>query len=55
MGCEVNGPGEARLVDIGVACGKRYTSLFKRGKVIRRIKTQKIKEELLKEIDNVLV
>ncbi len=50
MGCEVNGPGEAKHADIGVACGKNYAILFKKGRIIRRIKAKDIKRELLKEI-----
>jgi (E)-4-hydroxy-3-methylbut-2-enyl-diphosphate synthase len=55
MGCEVNGPGEARAADIGVACGKDRASLFKKGKVIRTIKAKNIKKELLEEISNEMV
>lgn len=55
MGCEVNGPKEAKAADIGVACGKEYAFLFKKGKIGRRIKTKNIKRELLKEINNEMV
>ncbi|UCB57457.1 MAG: flavodoxin-dependent (E)-4-hydroxy-3-methylbut-2-enyl-diphosphate synthase [Candidatus Omnitrophota bacterium] len=50
MGCEVNGPGEARDADIGVACGKRSAVLFERGKVIRRIKESQIVDTVIREI-----
>ncbi len=50
MGCEVNGPGEARSADIGVACGKKFAVLFKKGKIVKRIKISEIKRELLREI-----
>jgi (E)-4-hydroxy-3-methylbut-2-enyl-diphosphate synthase len=50
MGCEVNGPGEARHADIGIACGKKYAALFKKGKIIKKIEVSKAKDELLKEI-----
>ncbi len=50
MGCPVNGPGEAKHADIGVACGKNGATLFKRGQVIRRIPEDKIVDELLLEI-----
>jgi (E)-4-hydroxy-3-methylbut-2-enyl-diphosphate synthase len=50
MGCEVNGPGEARHADIGIACGSRYAALFKKGKIIKKISIKKAEEELLKEI-----
>ncbi len=50
MGCEVNGPGEARDADIGVACGKNSGILFKRGKIIKKIPETKMVETLIKEI-----
>lgn len=50
MGCVVNGPGEARDADIGVAGGIREALLFKKGQVIRKIPQEKIVEELKKEI-----
>lgn len=52
MGCAVNGPGEAKEADIGVACGKKDALLFKKGKVIRKIKEENIVSTLLKEIQN---
>ncbi len=52
MGCVVNGPGEAREADIGIAGGEGCAMLFKKGKVIRKIPEGKIVEELLKEIEN---
>ena len=50
MGCVVNGPGEAREADYGVAGGKGVGVLFKRGKVIKTVKENKILEELEKLI-----
>ncbi len=50
MGCEVNGPGEARHADIGIACGSKYAALFKNGKIVKRVNVKKAKIELLKEI-----
>lgn len=50
MGCEVNGPGEARAADIGVACGKDYAALFKKGRIVKRVNIKDVKEELLKEL-----
>ena len=50
MGCEVNGPGEARHADVGIACGKKYAAMFKKGKIIKRINVKEAKKELLKEI-----
>ena len=50
MGCAVNGPGEAREADIGIAGGVNEALLFKKGEIIRKIKQEKIVEELKKEI-----
>ena len=50
MGCAVNGPGEAREADIGIAGGKNEAVLFKKGQIIRKIPQEKIIEELKKEI-----
>ncbi len=52
MGCAVNGPGEAREADLGVAGGIGEAILFKKGEVVRKIKEQDILKELIKEIDN---
>ncbi len=49
MGCEVNGPGEARHADIGVACGKNAAVLFRHGKIVRKIKADEIADELVHE------
>jgi (E)-4-hydroxy-3-methylbut-2-enyl-diphosphate synthase len=51
MGCVVNGPGEAREADIGVAGGDGCAMIFKRGKILRKVSEDKIVEELLKEIE----
>ncbi|MFA5286859.1 MAG: flavodoxin-dependent (E)-4-hydroxy-3-methylbut-2-enyl-diphosphate synthase [Candidatus Omnitrophota bacterium] len=50
MGCVVNGPGEAKEADIGVAFGKKYGLLFKHGKVVRRVSFSKCSDILLKEL-----
>lgn len=52
MGCAVNGPGEAREADLGVAGGIGEAILFKKGEVIRKIKEEDIVKELIREIDN---
>lgn len=52
MGCAVNGPGEAREADIGVACGNSEALLFKNGEIIGKIPENKILEVLLEEIKN---
>lgn len=51
MGCVVNGPGEAKEADIGVAGGDGIGILFKKGKVIKKFSEDKIVEVLLTEID----
>ena len=50
MGCAVNGPGESREADIGIAGGIKEGLLFKKGEIIRKIPQDKIVEELKKEI-----
>jgi len=50
MGCEVNGPGEAREADIGIACTKGGGVLFKRGKKERKLKKEEMVDVLLREI-----
>lgn len=52
MGCAVNGPGEAKEADIGVAGGDGYGLIFKHGEILKKVPENKIVEELLKEIDN---
>ena len=50
MGCAVNGPGEAREADIGIAGGIKEGLLFKKGEIVKKIPQDKIVEELKKEI-----
>lgn len=50
MGCVVNGPGEAREADIGIAGGKHAGAIFVKGKVIKSVPENRILPELLKEI-----
>jgi len=52
MGCIVNGPGEAKEADLGIAGGKGEALIFKKGVPLRKIKEENIIEELKKEIDN---
>ncbi len=54
MGCAVNGPGEAKEADIGIAGGVKEGLLFKKGEVIRKIKQEDMVEELKKEIKNMI-
>jgi (E)-4-hydroxy-3-methylbut-2-enyl-diphosphate synthase len=49
MGCAVNGPGEAREADLGVAGGKGGGVLFKKGKTIKRLKEKELVSTLIKE------
>jgi (E)-4-hydroxy-3-methylbut-2-enyl-diphosphate synthase len=51
MGCVVNGPGEAKEADIGIAGGKGHGVLFKKGKVVRKVKENKLAETLLEEVE----
>jgi (E)-4-hydroxy-3-methylbut-2-enyl-diphosphate synthase len=51
MGCAVNGPGEARQSDIGIAGGSGEALLFKKGKIVRKIKEEEIVQTLLDEIE----
>jgi len=53
MGCVVNGPGEAREADIGVAGGKNCGVIFAKGKIIKTVKEKNILKELLKEIEKI--
>jgi (E)-4-hydroxy-3-methylbut-2-enyl-diphosphate synthase len=48
MGCEVNGPGEAREADIGIAFGKGSGVLFKKGKIVKKVAAKNAVKELLK-------
>ena len=52
MGCAVNGPGEAREADIGLAGGNGEGLIFKKGEIIKKVKEQDLVEELIKEIEN---
>ncbi len=51
MGCAVNGPGEAREADVGIAGGDGCAVLFKKGQILRKIPEDRILEELFAEID----
>lgn len=50
MGCGVNGPGEAKEADFGVACGEKRGIIFKKGQAVMTVEEDKIEEELLKVI-----
>ena len=53
MGCAVNGPGEAREADIGIAGGKGEGLIFKKGKIIKKVPEDKLLDELIREIDKI--
>lgn len=55
MGCVVNGPGEAREADIGVAGGKGMGAIFVKGKIIKTVSEEKILPTLLEGINKILV
>ncbi|AZT90809.1 flavodoxin-dependent (E)-4-hydroxy-3-methylbut-2-enyl-diphosphate synthase [Caldicellulosiruptor changbaiensis] len=50
MGCAVNGPGEAKEADIGIACGIGEGLLFKKGKIVKKVKEDDLVDELIREI-----
>ncbi|MEY8303157.1 flavodoxin-dependent (E)-4-hydroxy-3-methylbut-2-enyl-diphosphate synthase [Anaerosalibacter bizertensis] len=53
MGCAVNGPGEAREADIGIAGGNGCGLIFKKGKIIKKVSEEKLIDELVKEVENI--
>ena len=50
MGCAVNGPGEAREADIGIAGGNGEGLIFKKGEIIKKVKESELEDELIKQI-----
>ena len=52
MGCAVNGPGEAREADIGIAGGDGVGLLFKKGVIVRKVPEERLIDELMNEIEN---
>lgn len=52
MGCVVNGPGESRAADVGIACGKARCVLFKNGEILRTIKEAEGIDALMKEVES---
>ena len=54
MGCVVNGPGEARGADVGIAGGNGEGLIFRKGEIIRKVPEEILVEELFKEIDAIL-
>ncbi len=51
LGCVVNGPGEAREADLGIAAGKGKGVIFKRGEIIRHVLESEMVDALIEEID----
>ena len=51
MGCPVNGPGEAKEADLGIACNKGSGVIFKKGKVLRQVPEEQLLDALLQEIE----
>lgn len=52
MGCAVNGPGEAKEADVGIAGGNGEGLIFKKGEIIRKVREEELFAELVKEIEN---
>ncbi len=52
MGCVVNGPGEAKDADVGIACGKGKGAIFRKGKVVSTVSEDRLLETLMAEIDS---
>ncbi len=51
MGCAVNGPGEAREADVGIAGGDGVGLIFRKGEIVRRVPQDKLVDELMREIE----
>jgi (E)-4-hydroxy-3-methylbut-2-enyl-diphosphate synthase len=54
MGCVVNGPGEAGQADVGIAGGRGEGLIFKKGRVLRKVPEERLVEELMREVNNLL-
>jgi len=52
MGCAVNGPGEAREADYGIACGNKEGLIFKKGEILKKVPEEHLLDELLNVIEN---
>lgn len=51
MGCVVNGPGEAKEADLGIAGGNGVGLIFKKGEIIRKVKEEELLDVLIEEIE----
>jgi (E)-4-hydroxy-3-methylbut-2-enyl-diphosphate synthase len=54
MGCVVNGPGEAKEADVGIACGKGKGAIFRKGKVVSTVSEKDFLKALMAEVHNIL-
>ncbi len=54
MGCEVNGPGEAKEADVGVAGGRGKGAIIREGKIIRTCREDELENELMKEVESLI-
>ena len=54
MGCVVNGPGEAKDCDLGIAGSAEYCVIFKKGEILRRIASKDAEQEFFKELNGLL-
>ena len=52
MGCAVNGPGEAREADLGIAGGAGEGLIFKKGEILRKVPEENLLNALKEELDN---
>ena len=53
MGCVVNGPGEAREADVGIAGGKNQGVVFRKGQIVRRVAEKDLFNALVQEIERI--
>ena len=54
MGCVVNGPGEAKDCDLGIAGAAEYCVIFKRGELVRRVPSENAESEFFAELDGLI-
>ena len=53
MGCVVNGPGEAKDCDIGIAGSKDYCVIFKKGEIYKKVPFENAENEFIREIEEI--
>jgi len=54
MGCSVNGPGEAKEADIGIAGGKKSAVIFKKGKIVATVNEENLIDVFLSELNSLI-